>query len=1065
MRIRVIAVFASLALFASAAHSRSGSSPALVTSPDGKLTATIQLRDLEGASGVPTYSVLREGKELVGPSRLGLVLEGATFDPLALCEGLEVISTKRETHASTWRPVYGERSDVLDQYQLLTVELRSKASPQLRQTLQFRAYDDGIAFCYAIPALGGIEEVTIARDRSEFRFLEDHRAWAVYSAQGNYETTNLSKIRPGCERPLTIETAGGPYLAVGEARLVDFARMRLAPLEGAGHSLVADLSGNAVCRLPFRSPWRYVMVADSPGKLLENSDFILNLNDPCEIEDTSWIRPGKVLREVTLTTEGGRACVDFAAANRIEYVEFDAGWYGHEYEDDADATTVTVDPKRSKGPLDLPQVIRYAEERGVGIILYVNRRALEKQLDQVLPLFQEWGVKGVKYGFVDVGSQHWTSWLHAAVRKAAEHRLMVDVHDEYRPTGYSRTYPNLMTQEGISGDETSPTNQQTLTVLFTRMLCGAADNTICYFDGRVAKNASHAYQLAKAVCLYSPWQFLFWYDRPAGSPGAKGGAGGEKNVIGDEPELEFFTHLPTVWDDSLVIDGEIGEYATIARRKGVDWYLGCMNGAQPRLFRVPLRFLAEGMRYTASIYLDDPAVETRTHVRIDRIDVDSGTALEFELPARGGRAIRLVPRHEIFVSPEGDDANDGTLEAPLMSLEAARYAARERGADGDVNINLLSGRYARGSTFELDERDSATTGHTTTYRAMSGAEVILDGGLVVPGARCSNVSDPAIVRRLLPEARGRVAELDLGALGVLNFGDFGPRGFARPTLPAPVELFVDGTPLEIARWPNRGEPLIPLGEVLDKGSVPRFGDDGNRGGVFRYDTERALRWTEAWDLHISGIFCWGYADDTVAIERIDTEQGTFKTVQPHRYGFGNSHQKSLWNWYAGNLLEEIDQPGEYYVDRESGIAYLMPPDIGRPIGEATIQISLSFVNNLVIDCPVMIKNQCWNQERWDEFLAGEQQQQQLLRQVDVRSEPYASRYPRLARIFETLYSREQQHEARNYVTTAADPLLTDGAAMDFTIRDLEKLRELVPGFEPIPFEKIGLYRDEYRNGE
>jgi alpha-glucosidase len=351
-----------------------------------------------------------------------------------------------------------------------------------------------------------------------------------------------------------------------------------------------------------------------------------------------------VIREVTLTTVGGKACVDFAVRHNLQFVEFDAGWYGHEYSDEADARTVNVDPKRSPGPLDLPAVSSYAKERGVGIILYVNRRALERQLDEILPLYQSWGVQGVKYGFVNVGTQEATSWLHAAVWKAAAHRLMVDVHDEYRPTGYSRTYPNLMTQEGIAGDETSPTNRQTLTILFTRMLAGAADNTICYYDDRVDRNASHAYQLAKAVCLYSPWQFLYWYDRPAGSPHDKGGAGGSQRLIGDEPELEFFDRVPTVWDDTRVLRGEVGQSAVVARRRGREWFVGCMNADQPRTFRIPLDFLDQGSRYEAHIYRDDETLATRTRVRVEQQPVDSQTVLDIVLSAQGGQAMRIVPQ-------------------------------------------------------------------------------------------------------------------------------------------------------------------------------------------------------------------------------------------------------------------------------------------------------------------------------------------------------------------------------------------------------------------------------------
>jgi alpha-glucosidase len=292
--------------------------------------------------------------------------------------------------------------------------------------------------------------------------------------------------------------------------------------------------------------------------------------------------------------------------------------------------------------LDLHEVIAYAKDRGVDVIVYVNRRALEKQLDEILPLYKSWGIAGVKYGFVNVGSQRWTDWLHDAIRKAAEYQLMVDVHDEYRPTGYQRTYPNLMTAEGIAGDETSPQNSNTLTILFTRMLCGPADNTVCYYDPRVDENATHAYQLAKAVCIYSPWQYLYWYDRPASAPQRVGGAGGSSRVIGDEPELEFFRVLPTTWDETRVIDASIGQYAMMARRSGEEWFVGAMNSGQERTLTLPLDFLRPGKAYVAHVYRDDPSMETFTKVRIDRQTVDSTTTLRVTMSAQGGQAIRIT---------------------------------------------------------------------------------------------------------------------------------------------------------------------------------------------------------------------------------------------------------------------------------------------------------------------------------------------------------------------------------------------------------------------------------------
>ena len=608
-------------------------------SPNGEIILTFNVKNSGGYENCPVYEVSWKGKPVIAESRLGFDLKEGE----SLADQFELIGTENGESDKTWEPVYGERSTVRDSYTWMTVRLVHTRNPLYMMNLRFRCYDQGIAFCYEFPGKDTRSEVAIRSEASHFRFLSDHEAWCVDSAQGEYEKKKISTMGSGVERPLTLKLDEDRYAAIAEAGLVDYARMKLARSAKDARTVVTQLSGEVSSSLPFTTPWRVVMLAETPGKLLENNDIILNLNSPNAIPDTSWIKPGKVIREVTLTTDGGKACVDFAVKHNLQYVEFDAGWYGPEYSVDSDARTVTVDPDRSPGPLDLQEVIGYAAERGIGILLYVNRLALEKQLDEILPLYRSWGIKGVKYGFVQVGSQEWTSWLHKAVRSAADQHLMVDIHDEYRPTGYSRTYPNLMTQEGIGGDETSPENSQTLTLLFTRMLAGAADNTICYYSPRVDEKATHAYQLAKAVCLYSPWQFLYWYDRPAASPGKKGGAGGVQNVIGDEPELEFFDAVPTVWDDTRVIHGKIGEYAVIARRSGSEWFIGSMNSEEPRTLEVSLDFLDKDKAYTAHIYSDDAEVNTRTRVKIERMEVNSGSVLQVELGKNGGQAVRIVP--------------------------------------------------------------------------------------------------------------------------------------------------------------------------------------------------------------------------------------------------------------------------------------------------------------------------------------------------------------------------------------------------------------------------------------
>ncbi|MEI6647321.1 MAG: glycoside hydrolase family 97 N-terminal domain-containing protein [bacterium] len=584
-------------------------------SPGGNFRIRFELKQ-----GTPTYSVAYRGQPLVNESRLGLELAEGTLN------GLVLTGSRTRTHDDTWRPIHGERSTVRDRYNELSVDLG-------KLELTFRAYDEGVAFCYTIPKQPGLEKVVITKEQSEFRFPGDYPIWETYNAQGIYTQTTLSKINTGscnyhkgCERPLVAQAAADLFIAVAEAKLVDYARMKFAPLAGATHALVSVLSGPVTAALPLTTPWRVVMAAESPGRLLENNDIVLNLNDPCALADTSWIKPGKVLRVMAMSTAASKATIDTAVRLGLQYILFDAGWYGEERDPASDASDVAVKLRKQ---LDLHEVIRYGEARGIGVILYVNRRALEQQLEQLLPLYRKWGIKGVKYGFVNVGSQEWTSWLHDAIRKAADHKLMVDVHDEYRPTGYCRTYPNLMTAEGVSGDESRPTNQQTLTLLFMRSLAGPADNTFLYYKAHLTEKATHAYQLAKAVCLFSPWQFLFWYDRPEN--------------IGDEPELDFFKRLPTSWDDTKVIHGQIGEYAVIARRNGTNWFIGAMNSGQDRTLDVPLTFLEPGRKYTAHIYSDDPNVQTRTHVKIERRPVEAGMVLQVPLSAKGGQAIRIEP--------------------------------------------------------------------------------------------------------------------------------------------------------------------------------------------------------------------------------------------------------------------------------------------------------------------------------------------------------------------------------------------------------------------------------------
>lgn len=275
---------------------------------------------------------------------------------------------------------------------------------------------------------------------------------------------------------------------------------------------------------------------------------------------------------------------------------------------------------------------------------------------------------------------------------------------------------------------------------------------------------------------------------------------------------------------------------------------------------------------------------------------------------------------DLYVAPTGNDANPGTTNKPLKTLTAARDAMR--GSKEKGSVILKGGIYNLTKTFELNEKDSGTVDKPVVFKAAPGEKVSISGGIEIPLDKVKPVEDKDTLDRLLPSVRGKVREVDLKRLGITEFGEFGPRGFARPYIASGIELFIDGKAGNVARWPNPGEKSIKIGKIHDKGSVPRKGDFSNRGALFEWNTERPKRWGKAKDVYISGLFCFGYADDTIKLAEIDSQKKTFKTAGPHLYGFNN---KRPWNsWYAINLLEEIDLPGEYFVDRSVGKLYFYP---------------------------------------------------------------------------------------------------------------------------------------------
>lgn len=608
-------------------------------SPDGRYCFTFSQKQNKDGTKQMYYDLSFNGHIIIEESELGIQIQNQLFESaLAVpndtcklwCENLTMKDVERYSVDTIWKPLYGERAVITDRYNAMTLKFQKGADAGIIEggydkrrsyflNIIVRAYNEGVAFCYFFPETTNGLFLHITGEQTQFTFPEATKAYSERWAQGPYELLPLKGWNDESERPLTLKLASGQTVALAEACMTDYARMKFRLSDTKPNTLQSSLYSSVDVISPYQTPWRVIMVGEKAVDLIADKDIILNLNPPCAIEDPSWIKPGKAFRSGLKQTEM-LAAVDFAAARNLQYVHMDAGWYGPEMKTSSDATTVA-----ETKDLNMQEIISYASSKGIGVWIYVNQRALYQQLDELLPVYKKWGIKGIKFGFVQIGNQHWTTWLHDAVKKCAEYGLMVDIHDEYRPTGCSRTYPNLLTQEGIRGNEEMPDATHNTILPFTRFLAGPADYTICYYNNRI-KN-THAHQLALSVVFYSPLQFFYWYDSPA--------------LYKGEPEIEFFDQVKTVWDDSKVIDGEIGEYIITARRTGTEWFLGAITNTEARQITVPTTFLEQGKKYMAHIYEDDETVDSPTHVRVSTKNMIAGETLQFALKASGGVAVRF----------------------------------------------------------------------------------------------------------------------------------------------------------------------------------------------------------------------------------------------------------------------------------------------------------------------------------------------------------------------------------------------------------------------------------------
>ncbi|MDE3196069.1 MAG: glycoside hydrolase family 97 protein [Acidobacteriota bacterium] len=637
-----------------------------LTSPGGQLKMSFRTMPLVMAAGGAgrgrggpqaagnylVYEVSWKGRTLIDPSPIVIDLEGTR--PLGA--DVRIASGTPSSGEDNYHLLAGRASDVHDRYNGLALEIEDNAVPGRRIRVEARAYDSGAAFRYIVPEQRDLSAFRLTADETEFRIAKDATGYVLQLPnfdtmyESEYLKLPISALSDGrlAGLPLLMDVPGVAWLAITEADMRGNAAMYLTNPPPRGFRLKAKIPPNftepsiaTAGTLPHHSPWRVLLVADQPSSMIA-TNLITDLNPPSAIADTSWIHPGKSSWDwwsgsldpqgkPAFTTENMKTYVDFSAESGFPYMLVDAGW------------SAQGDVTKLNGKVDIPALVAYAKPKNVKIWIWVHWSGLNAQMEEAFATYEKWGVAGVKTDFMSRDDQTMTEFYYRTAEAAARHHLMMDFHGATKPTGMERTWPNVMGYEAVLGMEQSkwstrdnPDNHTSLAL--TRMIAGMMDYTPGGFDnvtraeftGRNAKPmvmGTRAHELAMYAIFEAPFQMVSDYP----------------HAYRDQPAFEFIRTAPSSWDETRGIGGDPGEYVTIARRKGNEWFLGSMTNWTPRTLDIPLSFLGPG-KYTAEIFEDESdAGEHPKNVRITKQQVDGTGHLKAQMASGGGFAVHFVP--------------------------------------------------------------------------------------------------------------------------------------------------------------------------------------------------------------------------------------------------------------------------------------------------------------------------------------------------------------------------------------------------------------------------------------
>jgi alpha-glucosidase len=637
-----------------------------LASPDGKTKVTIEV-----CKGQACYSIIRDGQQVLLPSKLGFRLR----DMPVLGDQVKIDRTESATFSETWEQPWGEKRLIENKYDELTIHFSGTKDPGHIFSVVFRAFNDGVGFRYIIPARKGMESFQIDDELTEFRLPANDSAWWIPAYRDRfyeslYRFTPVSSIDT-VHTPLTIKAGNGLWLAIHEANLTDYAAMNLFCKDSS--TLKCDLTpwstGEKVrARAPMMSPWRTVIIAEMPGELI-TSTLMLNLNDPAVTRDVSWIKPGRYIgiwwgmhqNKYTwaqgpkhgATTSNAMRYIDFAAANHFSGVlveGWNQGWDG-----DWTVNGHLFSFTQSYPDFDIQKVTAYAASKGVKLIGHHETGGAtinyEKQMEEAFKLYNSLGVNVVKTGYVSSlldgkelhGSQYGVRHYRKVIETALKYHIIIDNHEPVISTGLQRTYPNYMTSEGVRGQEWDAWSsdggnppEHTTIIPFTRGLAGPMDFTPGTFSftnpvlPQTRVRTTLAKQLALYVVIYSPLQMAS--DLP-------------ENYSNKEA-FSFITSVPVDWEETRVLDAQIGDYIITARkdRNSDTWYLGAITDEHPRTLSVSLSFLGLAPDYKACIWADGEKADWESNpgeIVYTEKNVQPTDQLEIKLAKGGGQAIRF----------------------------------------------------------------------------------------------------------------------------------------------------------------------------------------------------------------------------------------------------------------------------------------------------------------------------------------------------------------------------------------------------------------------------------------